>query len=524
MNPYTVLLLEKPSEAQQSLLLEQLQSKFRLNEAQAKVLAGRSSGHILKPTTQQKAQQIAQLYVSLGLKVEVVEVEPAPAPAAPAAPAPSRVVVRSSGVVVGSAVGEKPQVMNRPTPIPTPIPAPIPTTIPQNPAEPSRQRVHVVSDLSAPAFIPPAIPSAMLRPSPAPSQTSPPQAGSSTHTHTTASTVPPSSRNVVSGSGQQNPDPAPSSDPLFDPERATVVIEPSGIRRTSLTSRLLITTLLPLVLLLLSVVTYLSISLPHTLDVLLRQSANQLAASISNSVDLKDLGKTEKQLRDLASLPDIGFIRIASPSMKLFRSKFPDGDTQFAADFNTFLTANPKASQYAWTNNLGNALKTAMEKMKTSSSDPKRLAEMQTELDQAQLQAGQSTTFNLEQVGAYKWLGTIKIGPIVAPEGQLPPAFIVSVGVMSDSNRSLVWKQILAIVAVALLGLALATYFALRTSRRITQPILDLAEAADQISLGKMDYEIKVGRNDEIGDLAQALERMRVSLTSALERLRSRRR
>lgn len=518
MNPYTVLLLEKPSESQQALLLEQLQSKFRLNETQAQSLAQRSSGHILKPTTQQKAQQIAQLYLSLGLKVEVVEVAPTlVGTVAVPPPAPSRVVVRSS-------VAASPTL---PTPsAPQPL---VPPAIPESGSEPIRKRIQVS------AFNPAGEPSGLQSSSAyvgktdsqAGTSTQPSSIHASTHvsTHSVAtSTNPLSSRNVVSGTSAIDPMTAPSSDREFDGVRSTVVDEPVGSRRTSLASRLLLTTLLPIMILVLSVVVYLSISLPSTFDTLRRQSANQLAASISNSIDLKDLSKADLQLRGLTSLPDIAFVRVTSSTVNLFRSKFPDADKQFSADFNTFIAGEPKATQFTWKNNLSGTLKTAMDQMKTNSSDSKRLAEMQTELDQAQLQAGQSTTFDLEQVGAYKWLGTIKIGPLVAPEGQLPPAFIVSVGVINDSNRSLVWKQILAIVAVALLGLALAAYFALRTSRRITKPILELAEAADQISLGKMEYEIKVGRNDEIGDLAQALERMRVSLTSALERLRSRRR
>lgn len=510
MNPYTVLLLEKPSESQQALLLEQLQSKFRLNEAQAQSLAQRSSGHILKPTTQQKAQQIAQLYLSLGLKVEVIEVA-STLVGTVTAPTPSRVVVRSSVAPIPPA-----------TPASQPI---VPPAIPKSTSEPSRRRIHIAASDTVGEVL--GLQSSSTQVGKADSQagTSTQLSSAHTSTHSVAtSTNPLSSRNVVSGTSQNDSTVAPSSDREFDGARNTVVDEPIGSRRTSLASRLLLTTLLPIAILVLSVVVYLSISLPSTFDTLRRQSANQLAASISNSIDLKDLGKADLQLRGLTSLPDIAFVQITSPTVNLFRSKFPDADKQFAADFSSFIANNPKAIQFTWKNNLSDTLKTAMDQIKASSSDSKRLAEMQTELDQAQLQAGQSTTFDLERVGAYKWLGTIKIGPLVAPEGQLPPAFIVSVGVISDSNRLLVWKQILAIVAVALLGLGLAAYFALRTSRRITKPILELVEAADQISLGKMDYEIKVGRNDEIGDLAQALERMRVSLTSALERLRSRRR
>jgi HAMP domain-containing protein len=47
--------------------------------------------------------------------------------------------------------------------------------------------------------------------------------------------------------------------------------------------------------------------------------------------------------------------------------------------------------------------------------------------------------------------------------------------------------------------------------------------AADKISLGQLDTPVSAERNDEIGDLARALERMRLSLEAAMERLRKRR-
>jgi HAMP domain-containing protein len=47
-----------------------------------------------------------------------------------------------------------------------------------------------------------------------------------------------------------------------------------------------------------------------------------------------------------------------------------------------------------------------------------------------------------------------------------------------------------------------------------------IVNAANAISRGDMDVEIDVNQGGEIGDLAEAIDRMRTSLRAAIERLR----
>jgi HAMP domain-containing protein len=53
----------------------------------------------------------------------------------------------------------------------------------------------------------------------------------------------------------------------------------------------------------------------------------------------------------------------------------------------------------------------------------------------------------------------------------------------------------------------------------ISKPLLRLEQAADQISLGEIETPIVADSKDEVGDLAKAFERMRVSLARAMESL-----
>jgi HAMP domain-containing protein len=57
-------------------------------------------------------------------------------------------------------------------------------------------------------------------------------------------------------------------------------------------------------------------------------------------------------------------------------------------------------------------------------------------------------------------------------------------------------------------------------SRRMIQAIQAIVDAANAISRGDMDVPIDVEQGGEIGELAQAIDRMRTSLRAAIERLR----
>ncbi|HDD56026.1 MAG TPA: HAMP domain-containing protein [Chloroflexi bacterium] len=57
-------------------------------------------------------------------------------------------------------------------------------------------------------------------------------------------------------------------------------------------------------------------------------------------------------------------------------------------------------------------------------------------------------------------------------------------------------------------------------SRQVIRSIQNIVDAANAISRGDMDVPIDVEQGGDIGELAQAIERMRTSLKAAIERLR----
>ncbi len=65
--------------------------------------------------------------------------------------------------------------------------------------------------------------------------------------------------------------------------------------------------------------------------------------------------------------------------------------------------------------------------------------------------------------------------------------------------------------------------FAYLLAVNLAAPIIKLTQIADRISLGELDVPIDIRRGDEVGDLAEAIRRMQISLKAAVERLLARR-
>jgi methyl-accepting chemotaxis protein len=78
---------------------------------------------------------------------------------------------------------------------------------------------------------------------------------------------------------------------------------------------------------------------------------------------------------------------------------------------------------------------------------------------------------------------------------------------------------VLALILGAV-GLILGIILTLQITRSITRPIRYLVGIADKISTGDLDTEVKLSTGDEIAELGESLERMRISLKAVFDRLR----
>jgi methyl-accepting chemotaxis protein len=76
------------------------------------------------------------------------------------------------------------------------------------------------------------------------------------------------------------------------------------------------------------------------------------------------------------------------------------------------------------------------------------------------------------------------------------------------------------LLAILVISLVTAVWVWIVIANQITQPIVKLIDATDRMSKGELDIQIDTSAKDEIGSLAQAINRMQTSLKLAMSRLR----
>lgn len=91
---------------------------------------------------------------------------------------------------------------------------------------------------------------------------------------------------------------------------------------------------------------------------------------------------------------------------------------------------------------------------------------------------------------------------------------------LPEELRGELWVPLAAATAIAALTGALAA--GLSTSR-MAGDVVRLRDDAQRIAMGDLSSPVRVRRSDELGDTAASVDRLRVSLQEALERLRKRR-
>jgi HAMP domain-containing protein len=121
-------------------------------------------------------------------------------------------------------------------------------------------------------------------------------------------------------------------------------------------------------------------------------------------------------------------------------------------------------------------------------------------------------------------LGATQLEVVAQPlrfEEQTVGAIVV--GITSETAQTNIWRVLGSVALLSLIPLALASLLAIFAIRPITKRVSYLTQRANDISRGNLADSIELKGNDELSELAEALERLRVGMQSALERLRRRR-
>lgn len=260
--------------------------------------------------------------------------------------------------------------------------------------------------------------------------------------------------------------PAPLTPDFMDMVDDTVVPVAEGPRR-SLEWQLPVISLLPAAALSLLSLLLLALFFPAARQNLAAEQTQTLARTLSTTLPADNAQALQNRLRTLVADDGIAFVQV----------NIPGGPTYFASD-----------------------------------------------MSEQESQAMQQDFAQWQQGGGR---GVFRSGAsyITAQSGDTAEAAVpapqVTVGTPYRSNLSGV---VLPWLLMSLLLLGLTALWTRRATQAILSPIQRLVRAADAISAGDLSQPVQAEANDEVGDLAQALERMRLSLSAAMERLRKRKR
>lgn len=98
-------------------------------------------------------------------------------------------------------------------------------------------------------------------------------------------------------------------------------------------------------------------------------------------------------------------------------------------------------------------------------------------------------------------------------------AGVLAIDIRFETFQKELWakitRQLLVSLGILIFGLILSVFF----SRKLVKRLDYLRASAETISLGELDKSIQIDSHDELGQLAQSLERMRESLKVAMSML-----
>jgi HAMP domain-containing protein len=95
----------------------------------------------------------------------------------------------------------------------------------------------------------------------------------------------------------------------------------------------------------------------------------------------------------------------------------------------------------------------------------------------------------------------------------------VHIGFWAQSIQDDIQAAVVPILGLIAVCVVVSLVFAIMLAIKTIRPILKLKSIAGDISRGHLDTSVVIQSNDEVGEIARSLERMRASLVAAMSRL-----
>lgn len=542
---YTVVIRQPVPDGVRPELEAQLVSRFGLSPEQATRLASRRSGRLMKPSGRPRAELLLRVFEEVGAAVVLEEVRDetrldvspfegaAPLTPTPRAGAADDVELAPAAPLGGAAdpfggLGGIPGLDADPFAMPVPVGA-----------EAAREPVLAAAGLAAAGALggtglgglggsttvfspdpqPPRVTGGDSAPAP-----SPVPAGDDSWTDFTGALT-------VSGAPASPATEAPAAagtgadtDQFLSAVAAEGSAAPAG-RRRSLAQQLIVASVAPLGVAAGLSLLSLAVLLPNAQQRLIRQNAEAVAVAVGTSLDTRDQETVNAQLDALLKRSAVGFVEVELPDGTVyFRSQTPGLDGSLQGQVADFVKANPETGTFVNRGTPADAYREQLAQLEeVGAGESAQARELRALAEDKENQRGGNQTFIVSRLGVVEGRDGVRT-PVDASERSGDLLYRIAVGVDSTDATRRLRTTLLLVLGISLLAALAAALLTLRATRRIVQPIERLVKSAEAISMGDLAQPVRADRNDEIGDLAQALERMRLSLESAMERLRRRKR
>ncbi len=296
--------------------------------------------------------------------------------------------------------------------------------------------------------------------------------------------------------------------PPRDPMKTTLTREPPRLDRRSLRRRIATAATLPAILTLLVMLLALSVTLLPVLRAEQARRAGEVATAVAATIEGMSSGlplSAPLMRIELQRVEDASRIALAGRGMSFLAVLDVDGSTLAAWE-------GPASGAGAA------ALSEAAQRLARARAADARGAEITVEPWLESLRASWQGV--LAMAGLAEEPLVVAAAPVRRGDVRLGT---VVVAVDPATLRSSLGQVLLTTLLVGLIPVLFAILAALSLTRGLTNAISYLLVAADRISHGEFEQPVELNRDDELGQIAGAIDRMRISLREGMERLRRRR-
>jgi HAMP domain-containing protein len=302
-------------------------------------------------------------------------------------------------------------------------------------------------------------------------------------------------------------------------------------QRFGFRSKITLAALLPVTIIGVLVILLFMLYRPNILGVVSHNLAGTVTRVLASSLDVTDFSLVESQLKAVVSSRDIAFVDVRPPNatMRFFVSKNPDIDWKLSRDYDSYLIEHPNATQFAYTDTLAQTYKTQLELLGETPDEADVRAHLQAKIDLFQTSANRQTNFEVIRAEVYDLPnGQRELRLLNESKPLGTKAFDLGVGVLARDVQDVLDTQFRWILGISLAAIAIALIATILIAQRLAQPILEITNAANRVSLGEIHTPVSsLGNNDlprdEVEDLGRAVDRMRLSLVLAMKRSEVRR-